>query len=162
MDEKWQITAHHRVGVRRREIITVRGHAILCLSSSKILTPTPLSARRVCTPAFVGGGGGGHTRRAERGLGSIFWKTRDIGLPSYSNNLSTVWNDEDLEPVFQCSVAGVGGGGGVGLGQGQSYGVFWLLTGIRCPFGKSPDGQERSGQRLLNYEDTKPLMSAFL
>jgi len=23
------------------------------------------------------------------GWGSIFWKTRDIGLPSYSNNLST-------------------------------------------------------------------------
>jgi hypothetical protein len=34
---------------------------------------------------------GVHTRRAERGLGpSIFWKTRDIGLASYSNNLSTV------------------------------------------------------------------------
>ncbi len=32
---------------------------------------------------------GVHTRWAERGVGgSIFWKTRDIGLPSYSNNLS--------------------------------------------------------------------------
>jgi hypothetical protein len=35
---------------------------------------------------------GVHTRRAERGVGgSIFWKTRDIGLASYSNNLSTGW-----------------------------------------------------------------------
>jgi hypothetical protein len=44
---------------------------------------------------MLGGGEGGrrrvHTRWAERGVGgSIFWKTRDIGLPSYSNNLSTV------------------------------------------------------------------------
>ncbi len=34
-----------------------------------------------------------HTRRAERGWGggvSIFWKTQDIGLVSYSNNLSTL------------------------------------------------------------------------
>jgi hypothetical protein len=45
----------------------------------------------VCTPAFVGGrtlspGGEGGAGRAG---GSIFLKTRDIGLPSYSNNLST-------------------------------------------------------------------------
>ncbi len=41
------------------------------------------------TPAFVAGGG--HTLRAERGMGgSIFWKTREIGLSSYSNNLYTV------------------------------------------------------------------------
>jgi hypothetical protein len=26
--------------------------------------------------------------------GSIFWKTRDIGLASYSNNLSTRWRDQ--------------------------------------------------------------------
>jgi hypothetical protein len=53
--------------------------------------PTPLSTRRVCTPRLCWGGGG-HTRQGERGVGggSIFWKTRDIGLPSYSNNLSTV------------------------------------------------------------------------
>ncbi len=41
--------------------------AILFLSSSKILTPIPLSARRVCT--FVAGGG--QTRRAERGMGGV-------------------------------------------------------------------------------------------
>jgi hypothetical protein len=41
---------------------------------------------------------GVHTRRAERGSGgSIFWKTRDTGLPSYTNNPSTgitIQNDE--------------------------------------------------------------------
>jgi hypothetical protein len=33
--------------------------------------------------------GGTHSPGGEGGGGSIFWKTRDIGLPSYSNNLST-------------------------------------------------------------------------
>ncbi len=32
--------------------------------------------------------GGGQTRKGDGG--SIFWKTREIGLPSYSNNLSTI------------------------------------------------------------------------
>jgi hypothetical protein len=50
--------------------------------------PTPLSARRVGPPPQRRGV---HTRRAERGGGgSIFWKTRNIGWPSYSNNLSTI------------------------------------------------------------------------
>ncbi len=38
-------------------------------------------------------GGRGYTlaeRRGGWGWGSIFWKTQDIGLASYSNNLSTV------------------------------------------------------------------------
>ncbi len=30
-----------------------------------------------------------HALGGEGGRGSIFWKTRDIGLPSYSNHLST-------------------------------------------------------------------------
>ncbi len=38
---------------------------------------------------FWGGGGRTHALGGEGGGGSIFWKTRDIGLPSYSNNLST-------------------------------------------------------------------------
>jgi hypothetical protein len=33
--------------------------------------------------------GRGYTLAGRRGGGSIFWKTRDIGLSSYSNNLST-------------------------------------------------------------------------
>ncbi len=63
--------------------------AILCLSSSKILTPPPPSPPGECvlTPTKAGGT---HSPGGEGGGGSIFWKTRDIGLPSYSNNLSTV------------------------------------------------------------------------
>ncbi len=38
----------------RREIITVRGQSYV----SRLLTPTPLSARRVCTPRLCWGGGG--------------------------------------------------------------------------------------------------------
>jgi len=64
---------------------------ILCLSSSKILTPSPLTARRVCTasppPPLV---------RVEDTLakwkgvgGSIFWKTPDTAL--YSTYVSTLW-----------------------------------------------------------------------
>jgi hypothetical protein len=34
--------------------------------------------------------GGTQSPGGEGGGGSIFWKTRDIGLPSYSTNLSTV------------------------------------------------------------------------
>ncbi len=34
-------------------------------------------------------GGRTHSPVREGGWGSIFWKTRDIGMPSYSNNLST-------------------------------------------------------------------------
>ncbi len=32
----------------------------------------------------------GHSPGGEGDGGSIFWKTREIGLPSYSNNLSTI------------------------------------------------------------------------
>jgi hypothetical protein len=41
----------------------------------------PLRPVSVYPPPLLGGEGSG---------GSIFWKTRDIGLPFYSNNLSTV------------------------------------------------------------------------
>ncbi len=51
--------------------------------------PPPLSARRVCPPPNKGGGYTIAERRGGR-RGSIFWKTKDIGLPSYSNNLSTM------------------------------------------------------------------------
>jgi hypothetical protein len=37
----------------------------------------------------LGGGGTKSSPGGEGDRGSIFWKTRDIGLPSYSNNLST-------------------------------------------------------------------------
>ncbi len=66
----------------RREIIYCK-RAILSLSSSKILTPPSPSPHGECV--FPPNKGGGYTRRAERGRGGlIFWKTREIGLPSYS------------------------------------------------------------------------------
>jgi hypothetical protein len=75
-------------GCIRREIITVREQSYFS-RLPKYWPPIPLSPWRVCTPLLCCGGG--HTRRAERGGGgSIFWKTREIGLPSYSNNLSMV------------------------------------------------------------------------
>jgi hypothetical protein len=60
---------------------------IQCLASSEILTPPPLTARRVCTPPplvrrthWLGGEGVG---------GSIVWKTPDTAL--YSIYVSTLW-----------------------------------------------------------------------
>ncbi len=76
---------------QRREII-VTGQSYF----SRLWPPIPLSARRVCTPRLCcrgrtdspGGEGDG---------GSIFWKTREIGLPSY-NDLSTNSNLYSLGP----------------------------------------------------------------
>jgi hypothetical protein len=50
--------------------------------------PPPLHPASVYPPPLLGGRI--HSPGEEGGGGSIFWKTRDIGLPSYSNNLSTV------------------------------------------------------------------------
>ncbi len=58
--------------------------AIQFLSSSKILTPhPPLRPASLSSPRNKGGG---YTQSpgGERDRGSIFWKTREIGLPSYS------------------------------------------------------------------------------
>jgi len=56
----------------------------LCLASSKILTPQPLSTQRIC-PYPVPKAGGYTTLAGKWGSGrSIFWKTPDIGLASYS------------------------------------------------------------------------------
>ncbi len=48
----------------------------------------PLHPANVSSPRTKGGGV--HSPGGEGGGGSIFWKTQDIGLASYSNNLSTV------------------------------------------------------------------------
>jgi hypothetical protein len=75
---------------REQSLDTVEGlnckRPIQCLASSKILTPHPLTARRVCTtPPLVReddtlvrwrGGGGGES------IFSIFWKTPDTVLDS--------------------------------------------------------------------------------
>jgi hypothetical protein len=51
---------------------------IQCLASSKLLTPHPLTARRVCTP----GGWEDTLARGRGGGGSIFWNTPDTALNS--------------------------------------------------------------------------------
>ncbi len=62
---------------------------IQCLMSSEILTPHPLTARRVCTtPAF--GAGGGHTRWVERGWGGV--NILEDARHCYVLYISTLWS----------------------------------------------------------------------
>ncbi len=61
---------------------------IQCLSSSKILTPHPLTARRVCAPRLWCGGRT-HSLGDDGVGGSIFRKTKDTAL--YSIYVSTLW-----------------------------------------------------------------------
>jgi hypothetical protein len=57
--------------------------AMLFLLSSKILTPhPPLRPASLSSPATKAGGT--HSPGGEGDGGSTFWKTREIGLPSYS------------------------------------------------------------------------------
>ncbi len=72
----------------RREIFTVRGQSYFS-RLPKYWPTIPLSTRRVCPPPATKAGGS-HSPGGEGDGGSIFWKTREIGLPSYSNNLSTM------------------------------------------------------------------------
>ncbi len=66
-------------GRHRREIITVRGQSYVSRLPKYWSPPPPPQQRRGYTLAGRRGGCGVN----------IFWKTRDIGLASYSNNLST-------------------------------------------------------------------------
>jgi hypothetical protein len=67
------------------ERIRYRWSTELCLASSKILTPHPSPPGECVLPPRQRREVLVHTRRAERGVGrSIFWKTQDIGLASYS------------------------------------------------------------------------------
>jgi hypothetical protein len=75
-----------------------------CLASSKILTPHPLTARRVCTPPPLVPGGRTH---------SIFWKTPDTAL--YSTYKSTLWSHLSVSRVEITA-----GKGGVGHGSRQA------------------------------------------
>ncbi len=81
--EVLKTSAFPSVLVNSTEYIFYCKRAILhvFLSSFLILTPhPPLRPASACVPpAFVAGGGG-----------SIFWKTRDIGLPYYSK-ICTLW-----------------------------------------------------------------------
>jgi hypothetical protein len=65
-----------RLELIRREIIYCK-RAILSLSSSKILTPIPLSARRMCTPRLCWGGGGEDTLARRRGGWGVMEDERD-------------------------------------------------------------------------------------
>ncbi len=59
--------------------------------------PNPLSARRVCPPPATKAGGT-HSPGREGDGGSIFWKTREIGLPSYSK-ICTLWCVYSTSPL---------------------------------------------------------------
>ncbi len=78
----WHDDAAHRVHIYCKR-------AILFFSSSKILTPhPPLRPASLSSPRNKGGEYTLAGRR--RGWGSIFWKTREIGLSSYSK-ICTLW-----------------------------------------------------------------------
>ncbi len=64
--------------------------AILFLSSSKLLTPHP--PLRLASLSSHGNKGGGvtHSPGGEGDGGSIVWKAREIGFPSYSK-ICTLW-----------------------------------------------------------------------
>jgi hypothetical protein len=91
------------------------GRAQSCvLRLPKYWPPTPLSTRRVCPPPAPKAGGT-HSLGGEGGWGSIFWKTQDIGLASYSNNLSTniiifvleTWSHGRHTPTMYLPVIGI-------------------------------------------------------
>ncbi len=65
--------------------------AILFLSSSKILTPHPPLRPASVYPCLCCGGRADSPGGGEGDGGSIFWKTREIGSPSYSK-ICTLWS----------------------------------------------------------------------
>ncbi len=67
---------------QRRETITVKGQTYFS-RLPKSWPPIPISARRVCTPPSLLRGRTDSPGEEGDG-GPIFWKTRVIGLPSYS------------------------------------------------------------------------------
>ncbi len=86
---KFRLNGGGGEGGSTTEYIFYCKRAILFLSSSKILTPHPplrpaIVYPRLCCGRRTDSPGG------EGGGGSIFWKTREIGLPSYSKKC-TLW-----------------------------------------------------------------------
>ncbi len=74
--EKYGTSYNRWVSAERRKTQRGKGverlyckRPIQCLASSKILTPHPRTARRVCSVSPAFGAGGGHTRWVERGWG---------------------------------------------------------------------------------------------
>jgi hypothetical protein len=70
----------------KEDSISVEYRAVSCVFRNIDPPPTPLSTRRVCPPPATKLGGT-HSQGGEGGGGSIFWKMKDIGLASYSNNV---------------------------------------------------------------------------
>jgi hypothetical protein len=62
------------------------------------IDPPPPSPPGECVPPPLLGGKT-HSPGGEGGGGSIFLKTRGIGLPSYSNNFSTVYSFSPPSPT---------------------------------------------------------------
>jgi hypothetical protein len=94
------------------------------------IVPPPPSPPGECVPpgpAFVGGEGGTHSPSGEGGGGSIFWKTRDIGLPSYSNNLSTSPGIHELKTTRYHEVMGEKT---MGSGVQDAAGAGWCVHGL--------------------------------
>ncbi len=78
---------------------TVRGQSYFS-RLPKYWPPIPLSARRVC-PLPATKAGGTHSPGGEGDWGSIFWKTREIGLPSYSK-ICTLWEGVLVAGLQDC------------------------------------------------------------
>ncbi len=79
--------------VESTEYIIYCKRAILFLSSSKILTPHPPIRPASVYPLPLLGEGRTDSPGGEGDGGAIFWKTREIGLPSYSK-ICTLWLKE--------------------------------------------------------------------
>ncbi len=77
-------SAHGGYGRPQITYFTVRGQSYYS-RLPKYWPPIPLSTRRVCPPpATKAGGTHSPGREGDGGSIHVFWKTRDIGLPSYS------------------------------------------------------------------------------
>ncbi len=113
--------------------------AILFLSSSIILTPIPLSARRVCPPPATKAGGT-HSPGGEADGGSIFWKTREIGLPSYIK-ICTLWCPHSTVRTFWGIPRGLGMDG-----SGQKPEAKFLV--LLWEFKLAAWGKVNSGMKL--------------
>ncbi len=85
--DEWRITSSFFISCRSQSTyFTVRGQSYF---SRLILTPhPPLRPASLSSPRNKGGGT--HSPGGEGEGGSIFWKTIEIGLPSYSK-ICTLW-----------------------------------------------------------------------
>ncbi len=116
------------VGVSRRVHILLEEGNPISLVFQNIDPPIPLSARRVCPPPATKAGGA-HKPGGEGDGVSIFWKTRELGLPSYSK-ICTLWRFGLkmllLRPYFPLDFGPV-------LKHCEKITVMEYATGSLCP-----------------------------